>query len=191
MPKGIHSHCSNISIMTRSRACFVDGLQGFRRSKIIQLLKDACVRNTHNSASKDAPHRAVVQNMLIPTLREAPSDIVSKSHALMLRAGMIRPLAPGVLYYQSYLMTEDCVVHASNWSMPFYRGLMIILLVALVDVRCTTSGIQKSSKTHQSDSSRNGVYWWTSTRHAITNFSKSLAAIWSLGSGGLWTQVLF
>ncbi|GMX62966.1 proline--tRNA ligase [Paenibacillus elgii] len=39
------------------------------------------------------------QNLLMPTLREVPSDAEAVSHRLMLRAGLIRPLAAGVYTY--------------------------------------------------------------------------------------------
>ncbi len=39
------------------------------------------------------------QNLLMPTLREVPSDAEAASHRLMLRAGLIRPLAAGVYAY--------------------------------------------------------------------------------------------
>ncbi|MCP3775921.1 proline--tRNA ligase [Paenibacillus sp. MZ04-78.2] len=39
------------------------------------------------------------QNLLMPTLREIPSDAEAASHRLMLRAGLIRPLAAGVYTY--------------------------------------------------------------------------------------------
>ena len=32
---------------------------------------------------------------LIPTLRQAPADAVARSHALMLRAGLVRQVASG------------------------------------------------------------------------------------------------
>ena len=38
----------------------------------------------------------------IPTLKESPSDAVSKSHKLMLRAGMIRSLGAGIYSYLPY-----------------------------------------------------------------------------------------
>jgi prolyl-tRNA synthetase len=37
--------------------------------------------------------------MLIPTLKESPSDAVAPSHVLLLRAGMIRPLGAGAYTY--------------------------------------------------------------------------------------------
>src|SRR5262245_56248989 len=37
--------------------------------------------------------------MLIPTLKESPSDAVAPSHVLLLRAGMIRPLVAGAYTY--------------------------------------------------------------------------------------------
>ena len=40
-----------------------------------------------------------VSKMLLPTLREVPSDAEIKSHQLMLRAGYIRKLATGIYSY--------------------------------------------------------------------------------------------
>ena len=40
-----------------------------------------------------------LSNLLIPTLREVPSDAEIMSHKLMLRAGYIRKLAAGIYSY--------------------------------------------------------------------------------------------
>ena len=60
--------------------------------------------------------------MLIPTLREMPSDAQVISHALMLRAGYVRQVSAGVYSYLPLAnrviekQKASCAKNLKNWS---------------------------------------------------------------------------
>ena len=55
--------------------------------------------------------------MLIPTLRDAPSDAEIASHQLLLRGGFIRPVAAGVFdYFDHVFRTEDEPTYAARMA---------------------------------------------------------------------------
>lgn len=56
--------------------------------------------------------------LLLPTLREAPSDADAKSHQLMLRAGLIRQLAAGIYTYLplGWRVLKKCMRHTAVFS---------------------------------------------------------------------------